>query len=659
MAKKILIKKMKILNFKGIKELQVDFGGNNFAVFGANGVGKTTLVDAFCWCLWGKDSRNQADFDIKPIVDGKPMSKAEHIVELVLQNGDNEISFERTFLEKWTKPRGALAFEFKGHESKYKVNAEPVTLRQYNDVVATLIDNKIFALLSNPLYFNENLKWEERRELLMKLAGEFSVADIIAGNENISDLACMSEAEIMVNKKIADSQASKIRKEIADIPARISELQRMLNADAISSTECRTAYDTLKTLQEDIMTLIKQRVFVNGQKFNETEELYEMQNELYRKKGEHKFEVMQSTAALKDIMTKCLNDITTNKNHIFEITNTKHDLNLALSQARNKRQILLDSYNSTNEKQYPKAEITDTCVVCHQPLPKEEVESAYAAYEQKRKEFNLAKSNKLSEILEEGQKTKKEIEALEQAIAKADEELKWFNTANQEHQATYDSTKQKLDDMVANAKEPVAIQQLEAKIVQLQQDNSEAKRLFEEKAEQTKQKISEEIEAKEQKTKELLAAIAMHEQNIKCQNRILELEEEERALNTVHEQHRIMSWKCEQFVLAKVNYVNKLIMDKFKIAKFVLFRKNISNDGVEQCCETVVNDVPYKSINDAARINVGMDIISTLIDFYGVAVPIFVDNAESVTDLNTINNKTQIIRLVVSKPDTQLRFEKE
>lgn len=650
---------MKILNFKGIKELQVDFGGNNFAVFGANGVGKTTLVDAFCWCLWGKDSRNQADFDIKPIVDGKPMSKAEHIVELVLQNGDNEISFERTFLEKWTKPRGALAFEFKGHESKYKVNAEPVTLRQYNDVVATLIDNKIFALLSNPLYFNENLKWEERRELLMKLAGEFSVADIIAGNENISDLACMSEAEIMVNKKIADSQASKIRKEIADIPARISELQRMLNADAISSTECRTAYDTLKTLQEDIMTLIKQRVFVNGQKFNETEELYEMQNELYRKKGEHKFEVMQSTSALKDIMTKCLNDITTNKNHIFEITNTKHDLNLALSQARNKRQILLDSYNSTNEKQYPKAEITDTCVVCHQPLPKEEVESAYAAYEQKRKEFNLAKSNKLSEILEEGQKTKKEIEALEQAIAKADEELKWFNTANQEHQATYDSTKQKLDDMVANAKEPVAIQQLEAKIVQLQQDNSEAKRLFEEKAEQTKQKISEEIEAKEQKTKELLAAIAMHEQNIKCQNRILELEEEERALNTVHEQHRIMSWKCEQFVLAKVNYVNKLIMDKFKIAKFVLFRKNISNDGVEQCCETVVNDVPYKSINDAARINVGMDIISTLIDFYGVAVPIFVDNAESVTDLNTINNKTQIIRLVVSKPDTQLRFEKE
>lgn len=659
MAKKILIKKMKILNFKGIKELQVDFGGNNFAVFGANGVGKTTLVDAFCWCLWGKDSRNQADFDIKPIVDGKPMSKAEHIVELVLQNGDNEISFERTFLEKWTKPRGALAFEFKGHESKYKVNAEPVTLRQYNDVVATLIDNKIFALLSNPLYFNENLKWEERRELLMKLAGEFSVADIIAGNENISDLACMSEAEIMVNKKIADSQASKIRKEIADIPARISELQRMLNADAISSTECRTAYDTLKTLQEDIMTLIKQRVFVNGQKFNETEELYEMQNELYRKKGEHKFEVMQSTSALKDIMTKCLNDITTNKNHIFEITNTKHDLNLALSQARNKRQILLDSYNSTNEKQYPKAEITDTCVVCHQPLPKEEVESAYAAYEQKRKEFNLAKSNKLSEILEEGQKTKKEIEALEQAIAKADEELKWFNTANQEHQATYDSTKQKLDDMVANAKEPVAIQQLEAKIVQLQQDNSEAKRLFEEKAEQTKRKISEEIEAKEQKTKELLAAIAMHEQNIKCQNRILELEEEERALNTVHEQHRIMSWKCEQFVLAKVNYVNKLIMDKFKIAKFVLFRKNISNDGVEQCCETVVNDVPYKSINDAARINVGMDIISTLIDFYGVAVPIFVDNAESVTDLNTINNKTQIIRLVVSKPDTQLRFEKE
>ena len=52
--KKILIKKMKICNFKGIKELEVNFDGSNFSVFGANGVGKTTLVDAFCWCLWGQ-----------------------------------------------------------------------------------------------------------------------------------------------------------------------------------------------------------------------------------------------------------------------------------------------------------------------------------------------------------------------------------------------------------------------------------------------------------------------------------------------------------------------------------------------------------------------------------------------------------------------------
>ena len=139
----------------------------------------------------------------------------------------------------------------------------------------------------------------------------------------------------------------------------------------------------------------------------------------------------------------------------------------------------------------------------------------------------------------------------------------------------------------------------------------------------------------------------------------MELEEAEAVLNNTHETHRVMSWKCEQFLLAKINYINKLILGKFSIADFVLFRKNISNDGIEQCCDTIVNGVPYKSVNDAARINVGMDIISTLIDYYGVAVPIFVDNAESVTDLNMIEGKTQIIRLVVSKPDSVLRFVKE
>ena len=60
-------------------------------------------------------------------------------------------------------------------------------------------------------------------------------------------------------------------------------------------------------------------------------------------------------------------------------------------------------------------------------------------------------------------------------------------------------------------------------------------------------------------------------------------------------------------------------------------------------------------MNNAARINVGLDIINTLSEHYGITAPIFIDNAEAVTSL--IQTAGQQIRLIVSEKDKQLRVE--
>ncbi|MNP21080.1 hypothetical protein D3C76_1136850 [compost metagenome] len=60
-------------------------------------------------------------------------------------------------------------------------------------------------------------------------------------------------------------------------------------------------------------------------------------------------------------------------------------------------------------------------------------------------------------------------------------------------------------------------------------------------------------------------------------------------------------------------------------------------------------------LNSAARTNVGIDIINALSDHYGFSAPIFIDNAESVTQL--VDTDAQVIRLVVSETDKQLRIE--
>lgn len=88
-----------------------------------------------------------------------------------------------------------------------------------------------------------------------------------------------------------------------------------------------------------------------------------------------------------------------------------------------------------------------------------------------------------------------------------------------------------------------------------------------------------------------------------------------------------------------------------------MFKPNVTNEGIEECCETSYHGIPYKDLNTGARINVGLEIIKALTDEYHVTAPIFIDNAESVVKL--VDMPSQMIRLVVSENDKTLRVEKE
>ena len=112
----------------------------------------------------------------------------------------------------------------------------------------------------------------------------------------------------------------------------------------------------------------------------------------------------------------------------------------------------------------------------------------------------------------------------------------------------------------------------------------------------------------------------------------------------------------DEYSRYKTQFVENSINGMFRIARFRLFREQ-ANGGVEDRCDVVFDGVPYINLNNGAKINVGIDIINTLSRAYGVTVPLFVDNAESVTALEKSVN--QIIRLVVSKNDTELRCDYE
>ena len=101
--------------------------------------------------------------------------------------------------------------------------------------------------------------------------------------------------------------------------------------------------------------------------------------------------------------------------------------------------------------------------------------------------------------------------------------------------------------------------------------------------------------------------------------------------------------------------MSQSINDLFYITEFKLFKKLV-NGEYEETCESLHNNVPYgKGLNTAARINVGLDIINVLCDKYGVYAPIFVDNAESVSDI--LETKGQKICMYVKEGQKTLEFK--
>ena len=133
----------------------------------------------------------------------------------------------------------------------------------------------------------------------------------------------------------------------------------------------------------------------------------------------------------------------------------------------------------------------------------------------------------------------------------------------------------------------------------------------------------------------------------------VELQNEEENISMKIQELEGEQYALEEFTKTKVELLENAINSKFEIVKFRLFDTQI-NGGLIECCDTLVNGVPYSDVNNAHKILAGLDIINTLIKFYNTSAPIFIDNRESINEIYPIN--TQIISLIVTT-DSQLRIE--
>jgi exonuclease SbcC len=176
---KIELKKLSLSNFKGIRSFEILFDQIT-DILGDNATGKTTLMDAFLWLFFGKDSTDRKDFEIKTLdANNRPYHRLDHEVAAVIIVDGEQITIRRTFREKWVKKRGSNEQEFTGHSTEFYWNDVPMKESEYQAKVSSIINENIFKLITNTSYFNQ-LKWQDRRNALLQIAGSISNDDVFS-----------------------------------------------------------------------------------------------------------------------------------------------------------------------------------------------------------------------------------------------------------------------------------------------------------------------------------------------------------------------------------------------------------------------------------------------------------------------------------------------
>lgn len=644
--KNIKLLSAKITNFKGIRSFETEFGDVT-NIYAYNGLGKSTIADAFFWCLWGKDAQDRKDYEIKNSVHTE-LNRQDHEVELTFDVDGRHIPVKRVYSEKWTKRRGSNDQELTGHETTLFFDDVPVNLTEFNKRVSAMLDESIFKLITNPLYFN-SLHWKDRRKALIDMAGEITNEDVAKGNPAYKDLLEVLKTKTIEDYKVQiERNRKKVQDELKDLPVKIGEaihgMPEELNWEAlekavqekqaeISSIEDQIA-DKSKALEAFYAEDQKRLAKINGLKSEMQSLKWEAQNkadEANRNEG-------ASQRELTGLLERCRKEVEQNQLNI----------NYAKSQLESltaKREKLLSDFQTENQKEIQFDEHKFSCPTCKRGYDADDIE---AKKSEMVANFNNDKLARIKKIKEDGFATKELIE-------KKKAELEALETEEEELEIKEVTLSQRLQDELALDKKQIGYEhflspeyaKLQATINELEKAKADAPEINTSDLKAQKQAIQEEIDLLK---KELITK----DQIERSKARIKELEGQERELANEVSRLQGIEFTIQNFINDKMTMIEESINSRFKFVRFKMFHTNI-NGGTEETCETILDDVLWSSLNTGGRLKAGIDIINAFTEYYQVTAPMILDNRESVFQIP--ETKSQVINLIASEGDKKLRVE--
>lgn len=569
---KIKFTSILIENFKNIDRLETDFGNKTF-VYGANETGKTTFADAISWCLTGKNSLGDSQFEFIPIQDESVSPSVTLEIDI---SGKKKDVVDRVILQRLYQAKLNRSKEYSGeHQTICYVNRLKVGVKEFEGWISTHICNsEIFRLIHDVRYFTENISvngrerpWEAQRRLLFTISGIKSDYDFAKSKKRFEPIIEWLQQYTNASDylRVLKSAESRIISDINIQREKIKSIQSLIERDQDIDENIDFQIEQLKIAKDNLDKEIEEE---NRKLLEERERRIASIRKLRDKK------VTEFKKSQEDYSSK------------FKELNKKRK---SLSDESNKIQFMLvGTEHDLQSEQEAYDNISIQCPTCGQYIPTEMIESKKAELEEN---IGIIKTtvkeleNKKEEILRELSEVEKDISELKPP--------------------TYPDELRDIEQEFASAEMMNHSEQFDINV------NRRAKIIA--------------------MSDELMAKKSSYDRNKKVKEEVDKIESAISDLLDVKANNSALIDLTRDFIDAKCKYAEKKVNELFEDGiEFKLFRQNKSNDEVKSCCDIFWNGVPYQALSYSTKFIVSMKIALAFQKYYKVEMPLIVDNAESI-----------------------------
>lgn len=621
-------------------------------IMGANHAGKTTIVDAVQWVLFDKNSIGQTVFGIDPKDEnGEIIHHLDNTVVLELTADGTDYKLEKVRSETWTKPRKKEEAEMTGHTTKYFVNENKYTQKDFKAFVDDLCKESLFKAITTPSYF-PSLPAEDQRNLLTKMVGKTTDEDLAGDNEDFKGLLQeLSGTDLQKFREQLRYRIGELKKEIEQIPSRINENTEELKALEASKPNFDFTRKRIKEIETGIENID-----------NELADLSRTVDTEFNERTKERTEINKLKNRMQAIVQSYQDKNTTEeRKHKKTIDDAKYEIDVTERAIRNAKAAVEDGQAQLNKiaiasedfkKRWVILDQTafswdnnqEICPTCHQHLPQDDIDRMK---EEMEGNFNDNKSKQFDALEEEAARIKKRKSDAEATIKNAQDKLGKLEQQHKEQEAALQKAQE--------SKPTLTYHTDDEEYQQLQMDVNARTAALEARTEEetSDTKVKQEATLKQRKAEqnrlrdELRDELAKEQRITDKQNRIKELENRQQTLSQQLTELEKKDYTAEQFTIAKIENLEKKVNDLFTNVQFKMFEPFITTGGIKPTCECTMHGTPYRDLSTSEKINAGIDIINAMCAFNDTYAPLLIDNAESITDI--LPTRSQQILLIVSR----------